>query len=136
MEVKKFIEYIKENKTFTETDIREFIREEWNIAKNNLFVKIGSQFPLDNNKLTEEDENKLNSLINQLIEFYTHLTIENISEFDKTWENSDDKIGEGDTVIDKKSKEEFFVTRFGANNNFYDGNKHRFISLDTVVKKK
>lgn len=136
MEVKKFIEFINENKSVTESDIREYIKEEWNIATNNLFVKIGSKFPLDNNNLSEEDQNKLNSLVSQLIDLYTSMTIENISTFNKTWENEDEKIIEGDTVVAKDGGEEFYVTRFGANNNFYDGNKHRFISLDTVIKKK
>ncbi len=136
MEIKKFIQYIKENKSVTETDIREYIREEWNIAKNNLFVKIGTKFPLDNNKLSDEDQHKLDNLISELINLYTNITIDNISTFEKTWEAPEDKIIEGDTVFGKESGEEFFVTRFGANNNFYDGNKHRFISLDSVTKKK
>jgi hypothetical protein len=136
MEVKKFIQYIKENNTVTETDIREYIREEWNIAKDNIFVKVGAQFPLDNNDIAKDKLTKVDDLVNQLIDLYTNITIDNISNFNKTWETSEDKIEEGDTVIDKESGEEFFVSRFGANNNFFDNEKSRFISLDSVKKKK
>ncbi len=136
MEVKKFIQYIKENNTVTETDIREYIREEWNIAKDNIFVKIGAQFPLDNNDIVKDKVSKVDNLVNQLIELYTKITIDNMSNFDKTWESSEDKIIEGDTVIHKETGEEFFVSRFGANNNFFDNEKSQFISLDNVKKKK
>jgi hypothetical protein len=138
MDIKKFKDYINENisTTVTETDIREYIREELEIIKNNLNVKISSRFPLDNNKLNIEDDAKINQIFEELVEIYSKITIENISNFEKTWITPNEKIEEGDTVYDKETDEEYFVTRFGVNNNFYDGNKFKFISLDNVLKKK
>lgn len=136
MDIKKFKDYINENISVTETDIREYIREEIEIIKNNLNVKISSRFPLDNNQLNIEDETRINAIFEELVNIYSKITIENISNFEKTWVTPAEKIEEGDTVYDKESGEEFFVTRFGAGNNFYDGNKFRFISLDNVTKTK
>ncbi len=135
MDIKKFNDFIKENKSVTETDIREYIKEELNIAKNNIFIKIGTQFSLDDNQLSDDNQLKLDNLFNQLIDLYRDITIENISNFEKTWESPENKINEGDTVVDKKTGEEYFVTRFGSNNNFYDADKRKYIPLDDVKKK-
>ena len=135
--VKNFYEYYLNeniNSNITETDIREYLREEFDIAKTNIFVKLGNEFPLDNNKMDDANEEKIDNLINQLVEIYASIAISNISNFEKTWVSDDEKIIEGDTVEDKESGEIFFVSRLGDNNNFYDNNKHRFISLDNVKK--
>lgn len=134
MEIKKYYKFINENKAVTESDIREYIREELSTSMDNLFIKVGSKFPLDNNDMSEENRDKLDSLIEQFIDLYSNITMDNISSFEKTWEYGSDKIKEGDIVVDDKG-EEFFVTRFGVNNNFYDGNKRRFVSLENVRKK-
>jgi hypothetical protein len=136
MLVKKFNQFLNENNTLTETDIREYIREELETFKYNLAVKINAKFPLDNNNLQKEDEEIINNIFNNLIDVYSKITIDNISSFDKTWIKSDDKIEAGDTVYDKETGESYFVTRFGVNNNFFDSDKSRFISLDSVSKTK
>ncbi len=136
MLVKKFNQFLNENNTLSETDVREYIREELEIFKHNLSVKINAKFPLDNNDLQKEDEEILNNIFNNLVDVYSRITIDNISSFDKTWIKSDDKIEQGDTVYDKETGESYFVTRFGVNNNFFDSDKSRFISLDSVSKTK
>lgn len=132
--VKRFNEYVNENVSTTETDIREYLREQWDIARNNIFIKMCGEFPIENNKIADEDNLKIDELINKLVEVYANIAIDNIPSFNKTWVHEDDKIVEGDTVEDIESGEVFFVSRFGSNNNFFDNNKNVFINLDRVKK--
>jgi hypothetical protein len=132
--VKRFNEYVNENVSTTETDIREYLREQWDIARNNIFIKMGGEFPIENNKIGDEDKLIIDGLINKLVEVYANIAIDNIPSFNKTWIHEDDKIVEGDTVEDVESGEVFFVSRFGSNNNFFDNNKNVFINLDRVKK--
>ena len=132
MLVKKFIDFINENKGITESDIREYVREEWSDAKESIFMKVNAKFPLDNNDISSETNSEIDGLINKLIDLYTKMTIENISGFEKTW-GDDERIKVGDTVKDEDGLI-YFVNRMGSNNNFYDESKHKFISLDSVKK--
>lgn len=132
--VKRFNEYVNENVSTTETDIREYLREQWDITRNNIFIKMCGEFPIENNKIADEDNLKIDELINKLVEVYANIAIDNIPSFNKTWVHEDDKIVEGDTVEDIESGEVFFVSRFGSNNNFFDNNKNVFINLDRVKK--
>lgn len=131
---KDFLLVLESNKT-TETDIREFLKEEFENSINNIFLKASSEFGVDKNDISEKEKEKITSIKKELVEVYSKIVIDNISNFDKTWECEDEKIIEGDTVIDKKTKEKYFVSRFGESNNFYDENKKKYISLDDVVKK-
>jgi len=135
MIVKKFVDYIKENNAVTESDIREYIREEVKNFEKNLFIKISSQFTLEKDEITEEDQLSLDLLMEKVVDLCSNITVNNIENFDKTWVLPNEKIEAGDTVISNNNKEEYIVTRFGSNNNFYDGNKKMFISLDNVKKK-
>ena len=134
MKIKKYIEYITENKKISESDIEEFIREEWDIAKDNIFLKISTKFPLDSKKISDDQQIIIDKLINKLIEIYSDVVIDNISTFDKSWDKAD-KIKEGDIVVDSDGVE-YFVSRFGDSNNFYDSEKNKFVSLDEVKLKK
>lgn len=135
MEIKKYFEFIKENKLTTESDVREFIREEWNLAKTNILSKISSKFNLKNNKNSEDDKLKIDNLMNQLINMYVDLTINNIEDFNKSWILPEDKIEIGDTVIDNETGDEYFVSKMGSNDNFYDENRKEYIMLNQVRKK-
>jgi hypothetical protein len=137
--VKKYNEFISENNNLvTETEIREFLKEETSLMIKELFNKISNKFPMDNMELAEDTDSfkKINELQHDLIETTIDIVIENIKDFDKTWENPDDIINVGDTVIHNDSGEEYFVSRFGSTNNFYDDEKRTFIELEDVTKKK
>jgi hypothetical protein len=137
--VKKYNEFISENnKLVTETEIREFLKEETSLMIKDLFSKVSNKFPMDNMELAEDTDSfkKINEIQHDLIETVIDIVIENIKDFDKTWENPDDKIELGDIVIHNDSGEEYFVSRFGSSNNFYDDEKKTFIELEDVTKKK
>lgn len=137
--IKKYNEFILENNNLvTETDIREFLKEETSSMVKDLFSKVSDRFPMDNMELSEDEESfkEINKIQHDLIETIIDIVIENIKDFDKTWENPDEKIELGDTVIHNDSGEEYFVSRFGSTNNFYDDEKKSFIELEDVTKKK
>jgi len=137
--VKKYNEFIAENNNLVnETDIREFLKEETSLMIKDLFGKVSDKFPMDNMELAEDSESfkKINKLQHDLIETTIDIVIENTKDFDKTWENPDDVIQVGDFVIHNDSGEEYFVSRFGETNNFYDDEKKSFIELEDVTKKK
>ena len=138
--IKKYTDYINENTEFTtENQIREFLKEECNELFKELFDNIANRFPMDKidifDNIDEENFKYIEKIKYSLIEKLIDIVIENVKDFDKTWEKPENTINVGDTVYSIESGEEFFVSRFGSNNNFYDNNKHRFISLDSVNKK-
>lgn len=139
--IKKYQQFLNENKELTtEIEIREFLKEECNDLFKELFNKISDRFPMDNIHIIDDENNEntkhINELKYDLIETLIDIVIENIKDFDKTWEKSEEVIDVGDTVYSIESGKEYFVSRFGSNNNFYDNNKHVFIDLDSVKKSK
>jgi hypothetical protein len=137
--VKKYNDFIAENNNLvSETDIREFLKEETTLMIKDLFAKVSDKFPMDNMDLSEDNESfkKINKIQNELIETTIDIVIENVKDFNKTWENPDVKIELGDTVVHNDSGDEYFVARFGETNNFYDDEKKVYVDLDNVTKKK
>ncbi len=138
--IKKYSEYVNENNELTtEIEIREFLKEECNDLFKELFNKISDKFPMDNINISDnsDDENlkDVKKLKHDLIEKLIDIVIDNIKDFDKTWEKPEDTIDVGDTVYSIETGDEYYVSRFGSNNNFYDNNKHVFVNLDSVKKK-
>ena len=138
--IKKYSEYVNENNELTtEIKIREFLQEECNDLFKELFNKISDKFPMDNINISDnsDDENlkDVKKLKHDLIEKLIDIVIDNIKDFDKTWEKPEDTIDVGDTVYSIETGDEYYVSRFGSNNNFYDNNKHVFVNLDSVKKK-
>ena len=137
--IKKYNEFLVENtKLVSEPEIREFLKEETSLMIKDLFNKVSNKFPMDNMDLSEDNESfkKINKIQHELIETAIDIVIENVKDFNKTWDNPDTKIEVGDTVVHNDSKEEYFVARFGETNNFYDDEKKTYIQLDNVTKKK
>jgi hypothetical protein len=137
--VKKYNEFLAENNNLvSEVEIREFLKEETSLMIKDLFGKVSNKFPMDNMELAEDTESfkKINEIQGELIETVIDIVIENIKDFNKTWENPDTTITLGDSVIHNDSGEEYFVSRFGETNNFYDDDKKVFIELEDVSKKK
>src|SRR6478609_9636475 len=103
MYIKKFNDFLNESNV-SETDIREFLKEEFKEFKSNLFTKIISQYSLDNTNLNSEYENKVDKLLNQLSEIYVLMITDNMKDFQKSWELPKDKMNVGDEVYSKTNK--------------------------------
>jgi hypothetical protein len=137
--VKKYNEFVLENNNLvSETEIREFLKEETDLLVKELFSKVSDKFPMDNRELAQDNDSfkKIVQLKHDLIETTIDIVIENIKDFNKTWDNPDEEIEVGNVVIHNDSGEEYFVSRFGTTNNFYDEVKKTFIKLEDVTKKK
>lgn len=133
--VKKFNEFLLENKTYTETDIREFVKNKLNEFKNSFYTNLSTNFPLDTlNKLDSKKEEQIDLLLSELSEIWINYVIDNISDFNKTWKLPNNDFNLYDKVKDKKTGEIFVISKFGSDNNFYDENKKIFKNISEVEK--
>lgn len=136
MIIKKYNDYIKENANMiTELDIREFLKQQTNTMIQDLLDKVSDKFPMNNIDYdnTQQYFDKLENIKSELNEIIIDIVIDNVKDFNKTWDIPEIQLG--DIVIHKDTGEEYFVHRFGTLNNFYDEDKREYVKLTDVIKK-
>ncbi len=133
MKIKKFKDFLNESNSPTESDIREFIKEEWESARDYITNQVSLKFPIEGDIITPDKKEEVDGLITKLVEIYVKMSADKITNFEKTWVLPKDKIEVGDTV-ENESGEKFIVDKMGENNDFYDEEKKKYISLSSVKK--
>lgn len=91
MKIKKFIQYIKESQTqvVSETEIKEFAKEETEKLISDLYERMAEKFPIDSSEINNEDKHKQNKITQQLSELVAQVTINNISVLNNTDTDTD-----------------------------------------------
>lgn len=133
MKIIKYKDYIKEDSNITETEILEFLKEKWNDAYKDILLETVSKFPIETKNITIEQQSIIDESIINLVKTTKDIIINN-SNMNKSWILPEDKIELGDTIVDDTGKE-YYVSKLGSNNDFYDDDKKNYFDLSGKKKK-
>ena len=134
MKIIKYKDYINENSNITETEILEFLKEQWNAAYKEILLKTVSKFPIKTKNITTEQQSKIDECISIIVKTTKDIIIDNSGITNKDWILPEDKIELGDALVDDTGKE-YYVSKLGSNNDFYDDDKKNYFDLSGKKKK-